>query len=34
MRNKHCMTLNMSRNTEKREKLEMYTVGPGFWLEN
>ena len=24
------MTWNMSRNTEKREKLEMYTVGPGF----
>ena len=22
---------NMARNTEKREKCEMYTVGPGFW---
>ena len=28
MRHKHSMTWNMARNTEKREKLEMPTVGP------
>ena len=24
----------MARNNEKREKLEMYTVGPVIWQEN
>ena len=24
----------MARNTEKREKGEMYSVGPGIWREN
>ena len=27
-------TWNITRNTEKREKREMYTVGPGKWREN
>ena len=31
MRHKHCMSRNTARNTEKREKLEMHTVGPGIW---
>jgi hypothetical protein len=31
MRNTHCRTWNMVRNTEKREKWEMHTVGPGVW---
>ena len=30
MRHKHCMTWNMARNTEKREKREMPTLGPGI----
>ena len=34
MRHKHCMTWNMMRKTEKREKREMHTVGPGIWREN
>ena len=34
MRHKHCMTWNMARNTEKREKSEIYTLGPGIWREN
>jgi hypothetical protein len=25
---------NMASNIEKREKLEIYTVGPGIWQEN
>ena len=33
MRHKYCMTRNMVRNTEKREKYEMHTVGPGIWRE-
>ena len=34
MRNTHCRTQNMSRNSEKREKREMHTVRPGLWREN
>ena len=34
MRHKHCMNWNMARNTEKREKREMHTVGLGVWQEN
>ena len=30
MREKQCMTWNMERNTEKREKREIYTVRPGI----
>ena len=30
MRHKHGRTCNMARNTENREKWEMYTVGPGY----
>ena len=33
MRNKHCMTWNMARNTEKREKCETHSVGPEIWRE-
>ena len=29
MREKCCRTWNMARNTQKRGKLEMHTVGPG-----
>ena len=28
---KHCLTWNMARNTQKRGKCEMHTVGPGIW---
>ena len=31
MRHKHCLTWNMVRNTEKRGKWEMLTVGHGAW---
>ena len=31
---KHCMTWNMARNTQNREKGEMHTVGPGIWRES
>ena len=31
MRHKHCFTWNIARNTQKRGKLEMNTVGPGVW---
>ena len=31
MRHTHCRTWNMVRNSEKREKCEIYTVGPGLW---
>ena len=34
MRQKHCLTRNMARNTEKGGKCEMHTVEPGVWLEN
>ena len=34
MRNKHCLTWNMARNTQKRGKLEMNIVGPGLWRKN
>jgi hypothetical protein len=34
MRKTPCRTRNMARNTEKRVKSEMYTVGRGRWLEN
>ena len=27
-------TRNVARNTEKREKREMHSVGPGVWREN
>ena len=33
MRNAHCMMWNMASNTEKREKWEKHTVGPGLWRE-
>ena len=34
MRHIHCETWNMARNTEKRERREMYTVGPEICQEN
>jgi hypothetical protein len=34
MRQKHCLTRNMARNTEKGGKCEMHTVGPGVCIEN
>ena len=34
VRNKYCRTWNMARNTEKLEKWELHTVGPGLWREN
>ena len=34
MRNKQCMTCNIARNTEKSNKWEMSTVGPGLWQGN
>ena len=34
MRNSHGRTWNMARNTEKRERREMYSVGPGICREN
>ena len=34
MRQKHCLTWNMARNTENGGKCELCTVGPGVWLEN
>ena len=33
MRNTHCTTCNMARNTQKRPKWEMHMVGPGVWRE-
>ena len=33
MRNKHCITWKMARNTDKRWIWEMYTVGLGIWQE-
>ena len=33
MRNTHCRTWNMVRNSEKVEKLEIHTLGPGVWQE-
>jgi hypothetical protein len=30
MRQKQCITWNMARNTEKREKGEIYSVRPGI----
>jgi hypothetical protein len=33
MRQKHCMTWNMVRITEKLEKCDTHTVGPGVWRE-
>ena len=33
MRKAHCMMWNMASNTEKREKWEKHTVGPGLWRE-
>ena len=33
MRNIHCRTWNMVRNSEKVEKLEIHTLGPGVWQE-
>ena len=34
MRNTHCRKCNMARDIEKREKLEMHTVGAGVWRKN
>ena len=34
MRQKHCLTWNMVRNTENGRKWEMHTVGTGIWQEN
>ena len=34
MREKHCRTWNMARDTEKRGKLEMHTVRPALWKKN
>ena len=34
MRQKHSLTWNMARNTQKRGKLEMHSVGPRIWREN
>ena len=34
MRYTHCRTLNMGRNSEKREKSEIHTAGPEIWPEN
>ena len=31
MRQKHSLTWNMARNTQKRGKLEMHTIGLGIW---
>ena len=31
MRNTHCRTWNMARNTEKLEKREIQTLGSGVW---
>ena len=31
---KHPLDLNNDQTTEKREKGEMHTVGPGIWREN
>jgi hypothetical protein len=33
MRNTHCRTWKMARNSEKREKAEIQTVGHGIWRE-
>ena len=33
MRNTHCSTWNMLRNTKNREKWEMHTVEPEIWWE-
>ena len=33
MRNTHYRTWNMAGNTEKYEKLEINTAGPGLWQE-
>jgi hypothetical protein len=34
MRKSPGKTWDNARNTEKREKREMYTIGPGKWREN
>ena len=34
MKNTQGRTWKMARNSEKREKLEMHTVGPRLWREN
>ena len=34
MRQKHCLTWNLARNTEKVGKCEMHTVELGVRLEN
>ena len=31
MRYENCLIWNIVRNTEKREKWKMHTVGPGIW---
>jgi hypothetical protein len=34
MRNTHCRTWNMARNTQKYGKCEMHMARPGVWREN
>ena len=34
MRHKNCLTRNLTRNIQKRGKLEMHTGGRGLWREN
>ena len=33
MRNTDCRIWNIARNSEKREKCEIHTVGSGVWQE-
>ena len=33
MRQKHCMTCNMARNTQKHGKQKMHMLGPRIWRE-
>jgi hypothetical protein len=34
MRKTHFRTWNIARNSEKFEKCEIHTIGPGLWREN
>ena len=34
MRQKYCLTRNLTRNIQKPGKWEMHTGGPGLWREN
>ena len=33
MRQKHCLTCNMARNTQKHGKQKMHMLGPRIWRE-